>query len=141
MPPSTSINRALYSSLKNTLPYSYSILSLSFILLFLLYIFFLFYVYLFTLCKSYLASSQILENFEKFLLYFGELAQYTVDKSLRTMNLQASGNLFVRDFVNYYTDMFIDSLVDTTYIDSLTYTNFIFSFRKFNVRFVNKNMS
>jgi len=87
------INRALYPSLKHTLPYSHSFsLVLSSFLFYISSLILGLFIYSFF--KSYFASFEILGNSEKFLLYPRGLMQYTADKSLRAVNLHPSGSLF-----------------------------------------------
>jgi len=65
-----------------------------FLIFFLFLFLFLYRGYTYSNLRVILLVYEILENSKKFLLYLGELAHYITDKSLKAMNLYASGSLF-----------------------------------------------
>jgi len=58
---------------------------------------------LFTFLRDNFGSFEILGKSKKFLLYYGESAQYTTDKFLRVMSLHALGSHFCSCSSSAYT--------------------------------------
>jgi len=87
-----SINRAYTSPSKHTSMLSF-ILSSSLLLSFLYFFSHFGFIYLLSL-RVILLVMRSSKNSKKFMLYLRGLAQYTVDKSLRVVNLHALGSPF-----------------------------------------------